>query len=282
MGMFGKSIKNPKIKLIVSAVSTLLLGIAVTLSVVTYFNSSFGWFSRNNDVRGSDMGVNVQKGALDVEFTYFKYDVNDETYTLENNLSTINFNQYDLVFRSRNQYTPVVVRLELKKSELSESGGTLTAKIYRDTTKIVSNNKIDEFSSSVMRFTPFIGSTYYSADTETQFKNVHNAHFTTTRALTGDDVPSGSQVFTDVDYTGSTVNSVTKDDYVSLTFTYSSEDFNGDKLYAYIYITYDEGYNAGSYNGLTGIYTKTAGITTIGDEHVTFANDFVSIKVEQA
>ena len=86
-------------------------------------------------------------------------------------------------------------------------------------------------------------------------------------------------MFTTVNYTGSTVNSVTKDTYVALTFDYTQSDFVGDVLYFYVYVTYDEGYSAGSYNGLTGIYSDTAGLTSIGTESVTFANDLLSVKV---
>lgn len=277
-----RSVKSQKAKLILNLVFVIFLGIFSVLTILTYFGSSFGWFSRNEKVNKSGLDLNVQQGNLNVEFAYFMYDVNDETYKAESNLSAINFNQYDLVFRSRNQYTPIVVRLTLLKSELSASGGAFTATIYRDTTKTVSTDRMDEFCSSVMRFTPFVGAAYYSADAETQFTNVHSAHFSTTRALTGDDVTSGSQVFTEVDYIGNTVTDVTKDDYISLTFNYTSGDFTGDVLYAYIYITYDEGFSADTYNGLTGIYTKTAGITTIGDDHVTFTNDLEYVKVDRA
>ncbi|MBP5466373.1 MAG: hypothetical protein J6Y43_02275 [Clostridia bacterium] len=278
--------KSQKAKLITRAASALFLSVLLIFAVITYFNSSFGWFSRNKDVKGSGMGVNITQNNLDVEFEYLMYNVRSETYMSVNNLSDMEFNQYDLVFRSRNHLTPVVVRLAVNNGNLSAIG-TLIVSIYRDTTKpttetVGNKTQMSAFSSSVMRFTPFIGPTYYNADAETQFKNIHTDNFTATNALTGDDETSGSQVFTHVDYTGSTVNSVRKDDSLSFTFDYTQNDFVNGKLYVYVYITYDEGYNSGDYNGLTGIYSSTAGLTAIGAESVTFINDLVSIKVARA
>ena len=285
--MTNKFVRSPKAKLVARALSVLLIGIILVLSVLTYMNSALGWFSRNEDVRGSGVGINTSHATLDVDFEYFMYDVKSEEYLSESDLSEMDFNQYDLVFRSRNRLTPIVVRFAVDKSQLPNSG-TLTAVISRDTTKPATvteggNLKMSAFSSSVMRFTPFLGSAYYNADAETQFKNVDtNVNFNATRALTGDDATSGSQVFTAVDYTGSTVNSVTKDSEITLSYGFTQSDFVNDKLYAYVYITYDEGYGAGNYNGLTGIYSKTAGLSDIGAESVTFANDLLSIKVALA
>ena len=50
-------------------------------------------------------------------------------------------------------------------------------------------------------------------------------------------------------------------------------------MFAYIYVTYDEGFNAGSYNGLMGIYLKTAGYTSLNEESVKFDNDFTAVEI---
>lgn len=285
-----KFLKSPKAKIIGSAASALFLGVLVVFALIIYFNPSYGWFSRNAATNGSGMNLQVKQNNLDVDFAYFAYDVNDEEYTSGTDLSEIEFYQYDLVFRSRNKDTPVVLRFAVSKSSLPETG-TLRATIYRDTTKPAEttdgNDKkhMSAFSSSVMRFTPYIGSAYYAAGAEAQYTNVHtDGNFAAIRALTGDDPTTGSKVFTAVNYTGSTVNTVIKDDSITLEYEFDQDDFNGDVLYAYVYITYDEGYSDGEheYNGLTGVYSKTSGISAIGQESTTFTNDFLSVKVTLA
>ncbi len=266
-------------KEIIKRISVMLIS---GVLLIFFSGYSFGWFSSNKSVSGAGMGVGVRRESIDVEFEYFRYDMNGQRYVSANDLSAIEFNQYDLVFRSRNEYTPVVIRLAIKKIELPESG-TLIASIYRDedvpeTTTSSAGKQMSAYSSSVMRFTPFINSSYYGATAATQFTNVHDPNFATVRGYTGD-TQNGSQVFTTVDYTGSTVNDVTKKSVISLEFPYEQEDFDGDKVYAYVYVTYDEGVSGSNYNGLVGIYLKTAGFTSINSDSIQFVNDFVSIGV---
>lgn len=258
-----------------------MMVIAVSL-LVSVSGYSFGWFSRNTGVGGAGMGVDVRRESIDVEFEYFKYDMNGQRYVSASDLSSIEFNQYDLVFRSRNNYTPIVIRFSIDKVQLPNSG-ILLANIYRDNDADVSvteggKTQMSKFSSSVMRFTPYINPSYYSATASTQFTNVHDPNFSTVRAYTGD--TSGSQVFTTVNYTDSTINSITKKSFVSLQFPFVKGNFEGDTVCAYIYVTYDEGFSAGNYNGLMGIYLKTAGFTSLNEESVRFRNDFTSVEIK--
>ncbi|MBR5388794.1 MAG: hypothetical protein IK147_04990 [Clostridia bacterium] len=269
-------------KEIIKRISVMLIS---GVLLIFFSGYSFGWFSSNKSVSGAGMGVGVRRESIDVEFEYFMYDIKNETYVSASDISAIEFNQYDLVFRSRNNYTPVVIRLAIKKIELPESG-TLIASIYRDedvpeTTTSNAGMQMSAYSSSVMRFTPFINSSYYGATAAAQFTNVHDPNFNTVRGYyTGDQIDqNGSQVFTTVSYTDKTINSVTKESVVSLEFPYNQGDFDGDTVYAYVYVTYDEGLDDGSYKGLMGIYLDTAGLTSINTDIVQFDNDFVSIGV---
>ena len=271
--------KKTKKELIKRISMTLISGILL----VFVSGYSFGWFAINKNISLSDVDMRVKRGTISVDFEYFMYDMNSQMYVSADDLSSIEFNQYDLVFRSRNEYTPIVIRLAIRKGDLP-ARGTLVASIYRDTTKpatetVNHSTQISAFSSSVMRFTPFLGEAYYNANVATQFTNVHNPNFATVRTLVSDDDASGSQVFTAVDYNDSTVNNVRKKSVVSLEFPYAQEDFDGDTVYAYIYVTYDEGLDGGNYRGLMGIYLKTAGLTSINTDSVQFSNDFVSIGV---
>ena len=259
-----------------------VMGVALSAAMLVAASVSFAWFSNNRDVNGAGMGIDVRREGVDVEFEYFKYDMNGQSYVSASDLSSIEFNQYDLVFRSRNNYTPIVIRFSVNKAQLPDNG-TLVANIYRDINadEFVTEGgkkKMSKFSSSVMRFTPYINPSYYSATASTQFTNVHDPNYNTVRAYTGS-TQGGTQVFTTVSYSDNTINSIEKEDVVSLRFDFVKSNFAGDTVFAYIYVTYDEGFNAGSYNGLMGIYLKTAGYTSLNEESVKFDNDFTAVEI---
>ena len=262
---------------------TLVLALAVIV-IGSFATSSYGWHASNNKTDSVGMNVGVNENSFNANFEYLQYDVKQESYLISSDLSNIDFNPYDLVFRSRNRYTPVVIRIGISGSEL-QSSGQVTVTIRRDTTKPATeiiNNKIymSRFCTSVMRFTPYIGD-YYSSTTSTQYTNIDtDSHFNACRALVGDDA-SGSQVFTTVNRTGNAIDSIVKDNSISFSFAYTSSNIVNDTLYVFIYITYDEGYNGSAYNGLTGVYQSTSGLTTIGDTSVEFVNDLSSIKVSK-
>jgi hypothetical protein len=230
------------------------------------------------------MQLGIYEEDFNVEFTYYKFDAYENAVVYSNDLSQIEFNPYDLVFKSRNRYTPVVVRMAVSGEDLPE-GGTITARITRDTryettVDVHGRTEISKYASSIMRFTPYIGD-YYSSDATIQYNNIDSdSHYNATRALVGDD-PSGSLVFSEVTLSsGNVISRVDKDDYIDLTYNYTSSDITNGVLYLYIYITYDEGASGNTNNGLVGIYQRTSGVTEIGEEAaVPFDYDLVSIVV---
>lgn len=283
--MEEKNVKQLKRRMVTHLVLSLLAGSLAVVMLVTCLTGTLAWFARNSKTDNSGMGLRSDVTDFNVSFSYYKNDIANETYAVSSNLSSIEFNQYDLVFRSINRHTPIVVRMAMQGADLASSG-TITATITRNTaipaTRVVGNHiEMNDFCSSVMRFTPYIGASYYSSNAETQYKNIDtDGHFNAVRALTGSS--ASSKVFTAVTLTNNAIaqaGDVVKQDQIALSYTYTAEDFVDGVLYAYIYITYDEGYDNGTYSGLTGIYQRTSGITAIGELSATFGNDFLDISV---
>ena len=204
------------------------------------------------------------------------------------------FNQYDLVFRSRNRYTPIIATLLLTGEDLDKDGGMITIQIERDSTipSFVTENeskRLSQYFSSIMRVTAMINREYYSTSADTLFNNVDSSNYTTIRAYTGNN--TNSKVFTNATVNGNTLTAVVKTD-ISISITYGSEDFNTidgeETLIVYLYITYDEGFNGSNYLGLVGTYQATSESLSIGasgsldDNSITFSNDLVAIKVSHS
>ena len=269
----------------------------VAMICVVYFGSSFGWFSNNIKTTTTGMGVSTHTEDFNVKYTYFKYDIRESEVVTSASLEEIEFNQYDLVFRSRNRYTPIVVRIEMTGSSLP-SAGTITAKINRDTSKAVSVDdhgtmKMSNFFTSIMRVTPYVGSALYNSNKDTQFNNIDSTtNFNAVRALKGNDATTGSKVFTTVTIPDDTITNITKVNYLEIPIVYTSADFVTidavSTLVVYLYITYDEGYtevnHTVSYDGLVGIYNRTsAGTFTLGETStISFADDLLGIEVNHS
>ena len=93
------------------------------------------------------------------------------------------------------------------------------------------------------------------------------------------------------------ISQVNKEDYIELSVSYESTDFNTfedetSALIVYLYFTYDEGVSTETvnnqtvthYNGLVGIYQSTSESGTVGggdinEMSVKFVNDLLTISV---
>ena len=283
--------------------SFLLRGLTLLVLSVLLVSASFAWIAMNSDTSSSNMGMNVDYDKFFVEQAYYKYNAKDQHVEMYPGLTDVQFNQYDLVFRSRNRYTPIVATLMMTGTDLDEEG-TIDILIKRDSsispfyTEIKNGNEVKFISknfSSIMRVTALVGSTYYSNNIDTLYSNVDTANYSTVRAYyTGrvESVPDTSKVFTTTTIgANDTLQGIEKSD-VELSIEYNGSDFvtiNGKQtLIVYLYFTYDEGYDGSSYNGLIGQYQRTSGSSEIGasgdimDTSIRFENDLVSIKVSHS
>ena len=288
-----------------SFVIRLISFVLLTLSLTT---STLAWIGLNADDQSNRMNMNVDYDRFYVEASYYKYNPKEQVVESSASLIDIDFNQYDLVFRGRNRYTPIIAAIKITGEDLPKDSGTITIQINRDSSisgSYVGSDgvlRMAEKFSTIMRVTAMVGAGYYSSNSTTLFNNIDtNTNYNDIRALTGDH--QLSKVFTTVTTSSATpssstieLTSVTSHD-ISIDIDYTSSDFvdvDGDSeresLFVYLYITYDEGYNGSSrtYNGLLGIYQRTSdtmGISAGGDikdTSVLFENDLISIKVSHS
>ena len=162
--MEEKNVKQLKRRMVTHLVLSLLAGSMAVVMLVTCLTGTLAWFSINSKTDNSGAGLRSNVTDFDVSFAYYKNDIANETYAVSSDLSAIEFNQYDLVFRSINRHTPIVVRMAMQGADLASSG-TITATITRNTaipaTRVVGNHvEMNNYCSSVMRFTSYIGAAY--------------------------------------------------------------------------------------------------------------------------
>ena len=269
-------------------------GFTLLILSILLIESSLAWLGINNDITGSNIGVAVDYDKFFVEQGYYKYNINENGVEYFSSLTNIDFNQYDLVFRSRNRYTPIVATIKMTGEDLASSG-TITIQIRRDSNVVATyvedeEEHLSHIFSNIMRVTAFVGAEYYDSDIGELFNNVdtienYNAAREQTRTT------SNSKVFTVATMDDDQLGTVTKSD-IEFNVSYTSEDFvtiNGvSTLIVYLYITYDEGYDGTNYNGLIGTYIKTSESMSISasgditDTSIKFENDLVSIKVNHS
>lgn len=270
----------------------LIVLIVLGISLIT---STVAWVSMNFNTDSKNMNVAVDYDRFFVESCYYKYNVNDSKVDYTENMTGITFNQYDLVFRSRNRYTPIIAAIKMHGEDIDPSG-TITVEIMRDEsidpTYLDDQNKehLSVYFTSIMRVTAMVGASYYSSDPDTLFNNIDtNTVYNTTRARTGD--TALSKVFTTATENDGVLSNVSKHNIV-FEVDYTSSDFvtidGRSTLIIYLYITYDEGYTGTDYNGLLGIYQKTTEALSISstgditDTSVQFENDLSGIKVSHS
>lgn len=275
--------------------SFFIRGFTLLILSVLLVEASLAWLSINDRAQGNNMGVSVDYDRFYVEQGYYKYNINDSGVDFFSSLTNINFNQYDLVFRSRNRYTPIVAAIKMTGEDLASSG-TITIQIRRDANVPATyvddedEEHLSHIFSNIMRVTAFVGASYYSSNNETLFNNIDTtSNYEAARAQTGN--TSNSKVFTTATINNDQLDTVSKND-ISISVSYDSSDFvtinDISTLIVYLYITYDEGYDGSDYNGLIGTYIKTSesmSISSAGDisdTSVKFENDLVSIKVNHS
>ena len=277
--------------------------IAMIVTFAMLITTIFAWTSLNKDTNSDNMDMSIEYDLFFVEPTYYKYNVKDERVETSSDLTSINFNPYDLVFRSRNRYTPIVVAIKMTGEDLNKSGGTITIQINRNEslsgydTDGEGKMHLSHIFTSIMRVTAYVGSSYYSDTPQTLFENVDSTdHYSAARAQVTE--TGNSKLFTSATMEnqndGYRLTGITKKN-VTISVDYTSSDFNtidGEQtLFVYLYFTYDEGYttinDALDYYGLLGKYQKTSESLSLGsgditDTSIKFENDLVSIRVSHS
>lgn len=97
------------------------------LILITSFSQA--WMATNRNIEQENIFMNLEYDDTTASYGVYKYDIKQgvgrNTDNEENPLtiSDVDMNPYDLIFTSRNRYTPVFARVEVKRhSSMPKSG----------------------------------------------------------------------------------------------------------------------------------------------------------------
>lgn len=265
------------------------------LILVTSF--SHAWMAANRIVEQGNISMNLDYDDTTASYAVYKYDIKHgvgrNTYIDTDNeekplsIENVDMNPYDLIFTSRNRYTPVFARVEVKRLTSMPLRGTIFLTITR---KLDNNDftgsELSEFSSSLIRFTAFIdpndGSVNYD-NADKLYSDIDASMYTDTKSYrteandtSSHPYDSYSKTFVSAQKFGSEYT-FTKTATITLQVDYTESNWttvNGiETLNIFLYMTYDE--------GLIDMYKESSHFKIeVGTGNmVHFENDFDTIKV---
>ena len=209
----------------------------IALMVFVFGGVVFGWFYDNRISAAGGMNATMRPDDLRVNYFVYAYDLfGDETVSDLYSINNLKMNPYDMIFVHRNDFTPVVVRIEISGDNSLSKSGAITVNILRDT--LIDQTSPDYFSS-VVKFSCVFGAEILGSTAAATFDNVANI------------IENGSPLGKDYFKTASLSSTVKaffyesegtyfKHDNVAFTVNYSESDFNGDTLNLYLYFDYDK------------------------------------------
>ena len=280
MKLFGRFTEKLN-TLLSSSTKSFVRCVALLLMFASLLTSaSVAWivFNKQADSEGMDMSLVVDDTTA--SYLVYMYDTKLEKGVTEINgvpidITSIDFNQYDTIFKSRNKYTPVFAKIEIVRVNSMPRSGTVTATVKRS--NISSSTEFSEHASSVMRFTGLI-STLNDSDPAKLYTNIEALLYNEVAAYGLNYSAPDSKTFTTATLGQNGEYTYSKEEEITLTLTYKESDWliNGDGnefLNFYLYMTYD--------GGLVNRYQTDNNMTSIVLEEsvVEFANDFSEISV---
>ncbi|MCR5837872.1 MAG: hypothetical protein K6G88_15345 [Lachnospiraceae bacterium] len=239
----------------------LLLLIASIVLMIIIFNGAIAWLVANKQTNTSGMQVSIKKSDAVADYYVYIYDVKEDDVhytgqTVNKNGIAITFSPptlqslemqfFDTIFRLKNRHTPAIVRIRL--TDLAEewiNGGNVSITLKRDTsipeyTTENGDKKLNEYLTSMMRFSLAQDKDWYNADAITMFNNVDSVLYP--KIVTNRNYnPSGSSaVFTTVTTSNDVITNISKTDDITITTSYEASDIVNGYLDVYMFITYDE------------------------------------------
>ena len=296
-----KITKSQKLKLLGSFVTTVPLGVLAVLAIIIYLNSTFGWFANNKQVSGRGMQTTINAPDAEAEYTVYLFDakLNDVRYTGDSytpagsdpKLEDMKMQVHDVIFKSRNRYTPAVIHIHLSDiKEEYRTNGTVSLTLTRDSSAAyeVSGNELvlPDKTTSILRFTllnnkgtswlsqnssPNVAAneTYTSVDNALYTKIVTNKNYTD-ESLTYVD----SNVFTTVTKDVGGITDITKSPYLTLTVSYTAAQVTNGELDLFLYLTYDDAL-VSDFEQAAGIDTDSTSVGRI----TTLYNDLTNLEI---
>ena len=247
--------------------------------------SSFAWLTLNRKAGVGEMGMALAVDDTNAVYQAYMYDLKNGKGTNKSadgtdlNITNIDLNQYDTIFKGQNKYTPIFAKIILIRSQSMPKSGTVHITVEREDSGI-DLQSLTAFSSSIVRFTTFIMSD--KSDINITDPALLYDHISTVERFKAIELYSGndrtdSKTFVDVHgegagHTHSKSNSLTVSvDYQETDWYLNSE--NDEALNVYLYITYDV--------QLVKCYMdeNTGGELSLDDNSVFFENDMKKVSV---
>ena len=136
------------------------------LTTVLAFNmvivTSFAWLTLNRKTAVDDIGMGLAVDDTSAVYEAYMYDLEKGAGTDLNadgeklNVTNIDLNQYDTIFKGQNKYTPVFAKIVLVRSEAMPRTGKVYITVDREEKSAQGEGALTEFTSSIVRFTGFI------------------------------------------------------------------------------------------------------------------------------
>lgn len=264
--------------------------VAFSMLVVT----SFAWFTLNRKTDVGDMGMGLAVDDTAVVYEAYMYDLKNRVGTDKDadgnllNITNIDLNQYDTIFRAQNKYTPVVARIKIVRNESMPLAGKVYITINREN-KDAEGDSLTAYTSSIVRFTSFIMSDKSDLTTTddgkivpiTEPDTLYSLISTKERYNTVEDYKgngySNSKTFVTVNGEGAghthgkTTTLTIETEYTNSDWYINTEGHQ--TLNVYLYITYDV--------QLVECYMdeKAGGSLSLDDNSVFFDNDMKKVSV---
>jgi len=126
---------------------TAIAAFACLIVVITYvFPDTFSWLGSNLDTTSNQMNIQIQDDTTAdiLEYKVYRYRIEDgRVYSVVDDPTETNYmvmNQYDMVFTERNQYTPLIVKMTVRKTgELFDTTVSCTGDLYNNEGRIINN-----------------------------------------------------------------------------------------------------------------------------------------------
>ena len=294
-----RSSENKYCRLVPQLCLLTVTALTLVMGVVILFNSTLGWFAQNRNVSGEGMGVQVESIDAQAEYTVYLFDAKENAvrYTGDGKaneplLDDLHMQIHDVIFKSRNRYTPAVIHIHLYDiSEEYRTNGTVSLTLTRDGSAAYETGDggallLPDLTTSILRFTlvnndgtSWLGSdadpdkaakeTYDNVDDSLYAKIVTNKDYADTASM---DIYSN--VFTTVTKGTVGITNITKLSDMTLSVGYSAAETAGGELDLFLYITYDEAL-VSDFEHASGIDTSATSVGKI----TTLLNDLTSLEI---
>lgn len=298
--MQGKKILQKQFIKIISA------ALSFAVALFSYGVISFGWFSQNRIVSADGIEIKLAYEDIQVEYSVYMWNVDAQmgsNLDKDGNVisvTDINMHTHELIFKARNKYTPVVVRVAIKGSDMPAEGSAVFT-IDRDSsigvysTREGHTDELSEYSSSIIRITAAKGTGYYATDTHggTDIPTIYDRVVNGAKGITaikGNETSFDTKTFTTATASAGSFT-YTKLDELTFTVPYTQEDWNdtdgdgiADTLNIYLLMDYDTIDASETVPNLTDIYCLGHDINSgeiSFDNKVSLENDLVKIRADR-